>query len=414
MRLPLKYGLAGIGVALVLGWRLLPSREEQATLPPPLSSGWAADATTAGQAGLPDFEAAKPSVGQGRDSAQFLRVLTADLGDERIETETWRPGAELRELIEGFARSDPQSALQLIESHTTDQFVRHVLAGLVARIWGETNPAAAWQWVEAESHNWGIDGRPPLFTEVLVGTARSDPSAVVLHATEALHRRASGTHFDSGTVVLHAVRALLQADETSLAMAAVRRWCEDSPAAPVDAHVVNVIVHAVASRSPREAQDWLRGLPPSVVPPEALTTLATRWAESAPVDALAWAVALPANAARHAAIERAFRVWSGNDAEAALQWLASNTAFTASDPLLISFLDRPAFRTEYPEAAVQLAEMIRDGAVRAAVLQSAVLAWSNQNPAAAWQYAEAAPSLSAEQRSRLLVSLQHHAEFGFY
>lgn len=324
------------------------------------------------------------------------------------------PSDAVREFLESVARANPKLALELIDLSTSEALMRHKMAAIVAEVWGATDPHAAWQWVKTSAARWEFEEKQPLLASVLDGIARSQPHVIVGTISDSLEAARAANGRAASELTFCAVQALVRAGAGTLAHSALKEWSRDLPPEQLNPAAIALVAIDVTRRSPADAAAWLETLPSSDARAAGLEAVATTWAEAAPDAAMEWAARLSVTDGRTTAVQRVFAAWQEQDSPAAMEWLIKNEGDPTSDQLITDLVSKPAFRSEHPVAAVQLAELIRDDAARLPALQSAILAWGTRDLSAALSYIEKAPHFSDTQRTQIIASLRHHADFGFY
>jgi hypothetical protein len=147
-----------------------------------------------------------------------------------------------------------------------------------------------------------------------------------------------------------------------------------------------------------EAQKLITELPPNSVT-VAGAAVAVALVRQGADKALAWAGTLPEGQSKDAVYGGIAREWATRDVAAAAAWLDTLPKGTARDSAVASFASRTAPRD--PESATMWASTLPAGPQRTSTLSQTIGIWQRINSAAATEWVNNAPGLSADERTTL-------------
>jgi hypothetical protein len=308
---------------------------------------------------------------------------------------------EVGKELEQLALSDPQGALAIARNVARNDEERHAWVTAILNDWARRDGDAAWEWVRDGMLGDSIPGEPSPLVTVFSAIAETDPSKIV-GLVEAARMNGHGmAEFAAGTI-----DALLRTNNAAFARATVEKWAADERFRDgLDNAVFEKVAGDLAQRSPAEAANWLRSLPPLEGRNLAFATLAAEWSASAPSTAMQWAAGLDEGEGRGDAMQRVFNRWAGADMVAAAQWLAENESHPTTDKLIQNLVADTTLPETNPPLALRWAELIADPDLRARQIETLFLGWSDRDRAGAAKYLAESTGLTPEQKARLQQTL---------
>jgi hypothetical protein len=250
--------------------------------------------------------------------------------------------------------------------------------------WAKSDPAGALRWFSALPEG---EVRKEAGAAVLDRIAKADPQRALDF---------SGQLSDGKAQALLVTRALaaLGGKDPATALAAA----QSLPEGPGRKAGLDSVVTQIATTNLEEAQRLAKELPPNTLS-GASSVIAGALVRQSPESALEWATTLPEGTSKASAYAGIAREWASRDVVAAASWLDTLPRCPERDSAVASFANRTAPRD--PEGATAWASTLPQGEQRTAVLSQTFAIWQRIKPAAAAEWLDNAPELSASEREEL-------------
>jgi hypothetical protein len=321
------------------------------------------------------------------DSAAFAATA-------RIPAKSFAAEEERQRLIETWAASDPQAAIEFVRTKMKGDRRAQALAAVLA-IWGEKNSGEAWNWVRTE-----MPSATHHFDTLLEVFGKKSTTLAARYAAEF-----ADAHPEAALEVhLAALLGVTHRGDFAGARALVDGNSRLAP--EVRANLHNFIAGQWARFAADEAAAWVMTLPAGPARDQALIGLGESWAEIEPAKAATFAVALPSGPTRTLALRQAVAKWVMTDAEAARAWVITNERHDDFDQAITSIATDSNLVNRAPSRALQWASTIFDDRLRTESLGVILQNWNINNPTAAAAYLQSSPNFTPEQRTELLQRLE--------
>jgi hypothetical protein len=353
----------------------------------------------------------------------------------------------MRALFGAWAARDPQAALEYAKTRFSAGLLQSEVLAAALEKWGAQQPAAAWQWVEAN-----VTGpfKEQAFGALMQGWARADPpgaagwfaarggtsqsalSALVSTWADLNPRAAAAwietlaseenqtvarlvlasewAQQDSAEAAAYFTPMLTGTKGQDLAAALVNSWGAKDPAAaaawigqlqpgPARDQAAGALATIWAATDIQAAIQWSEKLPPALQP-GVIDHLGTTWGAIEPQKALAWLATLPLGETRTEATRGALNSWAATDATGMQGWLATQPASATADLARLSLGEVLVERD--PAAALETARGIAHPVQRAAAMSKLFRRWRQSDDAAAQAWLQGAwPRLSPDLQQQL-------------
>jgi hypothetical protein len=307
---------------------------------------------------------------------------------------------DIRKLLAIVAKTDPGLALEMVQSLTSDDLGRNLLATGIVQVWAAHDPEGAWRWALGPGKALDVTCQPPLSETVLAGMANTHPQMLIQFVEGILG--SSGNTSDPTSAAIH---ALVTAGNLADAQQALATWSQGPNHNAISGSAFAEAAAALASSSPKLAAAWLQSLPPSDGLASGFGAVANAWAQTDPQDAMAWAEGLNSQENREGAISTVFDAWVTQNPTAAAQWFGTHDADPAADQMLYTWLMGSSLRISAPETAIQWAQLISNENLRSDAVGQTALIWAQKNPVAAANFVAQSPALNPEQKFHLLQQM---------
>jgi ABC-type cobalamin transport system ATPase subunit len=86
---------------------------------------------------------------------------------------------DIRKLLAIVAKTDPGLALEMVQSLTSDDLGRNLLAAGIVQVWAAHDPEGAWRWALGPGKALDVTCQPPLSETVLAGMANTHPQMLI-------------------------------------------------------------------------------------------------------------------------------------------------------------------------------------------------------------------------------------------
>lgn len=231
------------------------------------------------------------------------------------------PNREAVELtaLEALARTDPQGAIAMYE-RVDDSNVKQTLASYVARGWGESDPAAAAQWVSS------LGGDQ---SETLQILARHWAAQDIDAAAAFTNKLNEG---DRNTWVNEVAQSFMYEDPERYL-----QWIDQFRAEPYYGQLLTRAVWPSERTNPEAAVSFVLGLDPSVRSAP-LQSLIDQFAEHDPKRAAGWLSQIPDEDIRLASTDSLIQKWNSQSPEDVTQWIDGLPAGTFKDAALAAMV----------------------------------------------------------------------------
>jgi hypothetical protein len=307
---------------------------------------------------------------------------------------------DIRKLLVIVAKNDPSLALQMVQSLTSDDLDRNLMAAGIAQTWASHDPEGAWRWAQGTGKELDVTCQPPLSDTVLAGMAGTHPEMVIKFVGDSL-----GSSGDTSDPTSAAIHALVTAGNLAAAKQALATWSQGPNHNNISGSAFAEAAAALAGTSPTLAAAWLQSLPPSDGLASGIGAVANVWAQTDPQGAMAWAEGLDSQENREGAIGTIFDAWVTKNPTSAAQWFGTHDTDPAADQMLYTWVMGSSLRVSAPETAMQWAQLIGNENLRSDAVGQTALIWAQKDPAAAAKFVTQSPALNPEQKSHLLQQM---------
>ncbi len=253
---------------------------------------------------------------------------------------------DIHKLVATVAQTDPTLALQMVQSLTSDDLDRNLMAAGIVQTWAARDPKGAWGWALGTGKELDVTCQPPLSETVLAGMASTHPQMLIKFVEDIL-----GSSGDTSDPTSAAIHALVAAGNLSGAQQAIATWSQGPNRNDISGSAFAEAAAALAGTSPQLAAAWLQSLPPSDGLASGFGAVANAWAQTDPKDAMAWAEGLDSGENREGAISTIFDAWATRNPTAAAQWFGTGTTQSPQRTRCSipgSWVPRCAFRPRKP------------------------------------------------------------------
>ncbi|MCX7819651.1 MAG: hypothetical protein N2652_10685 [Kiritimatiellae bacterium] len=296
---------------------------------------------------------------------------------------------------------------------------------LLARRWGQLDPAAALAWAASVSEPIR---RHELRRQVMLGWASVDPSAAFAHVsagadgTAPPHRLREVFEGAMQAETHTALRFAAQLDPSRFGgeagsiiwtvfgrdPAATVAFVEALPDGDLRQLAVDRVIDHWARYDPLGARAWMERLGASGQTLSARIELGESWARVDPAGAVGWFLDLPAEQQDGRILDRILHRWLQYDPDACITWLREQPP----SPLLDRVRAERAVSLARRDIAEGLAwvPLITDPRRRAAAEEQIVWDWYRRDRAAAVEYAQRSGTLPDAARQRLIERARRDAE----
>ena len=384
-------------------------------------------------------EALSPSAERSRLLADVVGVIAADTPQEAIafaETLGGEAGQQaIGAALNAWADEDPQAALAALDglgNHPMRQYWQRQIAGR----WASQDARAAWDWAVTQSPS---PSRSSLLWTPLRAIAQTDPlEAVTLAGRLRGRERRTGMDMALRTWASNDVRAAAnwaartdnEPRERDQQLGTVLdTWARDDPLAAMawveasdlsSGAAVSAVARHYATRSPRQAMDWVLSQPLGVQrraitgvvrswardAPQAASravarireaevralgreALASTWGETDPSRALRWVAGLADADTRTDLATRVLQRWASYDAEAAVTHVRRMRDDHQRDAMAVALTQGGMLAYNDPPLAEELYESIADPEARRSAATMLYAIFQNRDPERAERYREA-------------------------
>jgi hypothetical protein len=307
---------------------------------------------------------------------------------------------DIRKLLAIVAKTDPGLALEMVQSLTSDDLGRNLLAAGIVQVWAAHDPEGAWRWALGPGKEMDVTCQPPLSETVLAGMASTHPQMLIQFVESIL-----GSSGDTSDPTSAAIHALVTAGNLAGAQQALAAWSRGPNRNDISGSAFAEAAAALASTSPTVAAAWLQSLPPSDGLASGYGAVANAWAQIDPQGAMAWAEELNFQENREGAISTIFDAWVTKSPAAAAQWFGTHDTDPAADQMLYTWVMGSSLRISAPETAIQWAQLIGNENLRSDAVGQTALIWAQKNPVAAASFIAQSPLLNPEQKLHLMQQM---------
>jgi hypothetical protein len=360
------------------------------------------------------------SMKNGAGSAPTETSVPLEPSEAKLETES--PGSleesnraiSAEQTLDGLKKiaiTNPTLALKLAETSDRTDEEKGLLLAALAATWAARDPSAAWKWILSQSSRLPfLPGHPPIMERVTEEIAKVDPNGLAVSAN--LLMDGSRSSEDKSFITEVAMNSLIKTGHGNLALACLDRWIHGGQRDSVSGEALAAVAGYMAktSSSAKAAASWLESLPECSARATALNQHAVAWARHDPVAALNWTNNL--GEMRPVAMRSAFSEWMQQDISAAFEWLAPQVSTEKTDPAvdrLVRLVVEGCTPEDLPSVA-SWGQNIPGATLRDFVVRQSVRRWAEQDYAAASDYVQQSPQLTAEQRKDLSQYLQDLVE----
>ena len=296
---------------------------------------------------------------------------------------------ELAALLEAFARTDPQRALELAQAEGNWR-LRAILRAAALRGWASVAPDAAGDWaltVRAEERREavaavlaGAANNPDEAVRVALRLCTADPEPAGDYGHAAVDSLADAGAFEAAVKF----GAEIGADKFPfLLKSAFFQWAQHQP---------DRALAALAKITDPSLHD------------QAFGQVAFGWAKADARALATYALTLPPGEKRTRAFAEALPHWVEKDPVAAAEWIQQFDMGKDFDAGVASVANLQSLITGQPTVAMRLAGDITDPAARAHTMRTVFRRWATNDPAAARRFIES--TTSPQDRATLLAELK--------
>jgi len=249
--------------------------------------------------------------------------------------------SELRLLAFSWGQTDPQAALEWVES--LDGFEQRLGSNSVLDAWAREDADSAIAW--AKENFEGEDN--PYFVGIIHGLAESNLFKATDLMTSLPYGRVRGR---AASIVMG--KAWEMGEGVALHLA------DNLPEGSVQNFAFGEIAERIAKEDLPRAVEWVDNMEESEIKVAASEDVAKRWARENPVSASEWVSAMPESESRSESMEEVVRVWAKQDPVATAEWLNQFPSGEFMDEPITAFVREVARKD--PENALTWAQSIVD------------------------------------------------------
>ena len=249
--------------------------------------------------------------------------------------------SELRLLAFSWGQTDPQAALEWVES--LDGFEQRLGSNSVLDAWAREDADSAIAW--AKENFEGEDN--PYFVGIIHGLAESN----LFKATDLM------TSLPYGRVRGRAA-SIVMGKYWEMGEGVALHLADNLPEGSVQNFAFGEIAERIAKEDLPRAVEWVDNMEESEIKVAASEDVAKRWARENPVSASEWVSAMPESESRSESMEEVVRVWAKQDPVATAEWLNQFPSGEFMDEPITAFVREVARKD--PENALTWAQSIVD------------------------------------------------------
>jgi hypothetical protein len=333
--------------------------------------------------------------------ANTLRMLQGKLQSSK---------SDILAILAGMAKNNPDEAIDLALALGATEEEKSTWITDIMKEWAGSDPLSAWQWLQQQGYRMDQLADGSLTGVVFSAMAARDPRMLLATMNSLVSPGNTTGPFGSETVARAGLQALVDSGNLDLARQAVETWTYSPLKPDIGAAAYETVAMALGKDAPEEASAWLKALPVTPATSSAVTTFALEWSKRDPVSAMAWAETLPPNENQAPAISNIFGNWAAQNPTAAGEWLndyfSRVTPSPDNDTQVEALIFRSSTLQNSPTLALQWAGLISDPTEREASEESVLKRWASSDRAAATDYVNKSPTLTADQKQALLQELQ--------
>ncbi len=261
------------------------------------------------------------------------------------------------------------------------------MAGAVAKEWAKKDPAAALEW--AQGLRDGLRGGA--LGSIIGSMAIEDPAKAA--------EKVASLKLDAGDDRKGVYGQVAQSWAARDPQAALE-WAGSLPAGAEKEEATRRSLDSWANSDPTAAAAHLDSLSDAAEKQKLMGAVTGPWARRDPAGTAEWLTQQPEGKGREEGTRNVMWMWTATDPTAASTWLNEQPSGSSKDEGIVTLANQ-TFAND-PEAAMAWNATISDPLKRGIQLKSGVQNWMKKDEAAARQWVESTPSLSAEERVNFL------------